>query len=231
MGDMGMSTVFERQRNLLNLAQYQEEVKPENCGRLDIECPFGRQYILRMMIKAPNEQFRIPPSLKWLTSTILRCDAYQKANEVDDTFVYITVRHGMVTSTTDDEWHVDGFSMRVTHKPEQNYVYANRYPLQYLSGGWDFPEDFDPLHHNLHWFFQDRSESRDILNAKAGHLYRFDPYLIHRRPPESQGLMRTFFRISFVPIEIEDDNATLNPILPFKFFGKKDFREGLTRYR
>jgi hypothetical protein len=42
--------------------------------------------------------------------------------------------------------------------------------------------------------------------------------------------MRTFWRVSFVPIEIEDDTCTQNPLLPRKVHGRSDIRNVLVRY-
>jgi len=60
-----------------------------------------------------------------------------------------------------------------------------------------------------------------------------DPYVVHRRPPISNGVVRTFVRISFTPIEIPDVNNTPNPLIPTQHYitdGVKSFREHLLDY-
>jgi len=54
---------------------------------------------------------------------------------------------------------------------------------------------------------------------------RCEPYVIHRRPPNTQGIHRTFVRISFTPIEIMDINNTENPAIQTNYTrdGIKDY--------
>jgi len=133
------------------------------------------------------------------------------------------VRHGEVRSVTDDEWHVDGFSTFITHIPESNYVAVNHTPTEYLVQPIEFPDDFDPLVHNVQWYIQNRA-SLDVRRLKPHTLYCFDPYFIHRRPSIEPGTHRTFVRVSFTPIEIADDANTPNPLLPMRVYE----RDGVT---
>jgi len=187
--------------------------------------------ILRMMVRRPETGFCIPEQLEWLAPAIGLTDQIQRVNNIPSQFVYVTVRSGIVTSTTDDLWHVDGFSMRVPHIPEQNYIWTDKSGTEELNQKIDLPEDFDPLKHNIHQYFQDvaRPENRRTLEEKT--LYGIDPYVIHRRPPLTAGIRRTFFRISYVPIEIEDDTCMINPYMPKRaLYGRKDIRYSLDRY-
>jgi len=190
----------------------------------------NEQYILRMMVRSNVLPLTIPPELKWLESTIHQLDDIQKANSLHNPFIYVTVRHGIVKSTTDDLWHVDGFSLRMPHVPEQNYIYVNVEPTEYLSTCWKMPETFDGMKHNIHWYFQDHAKQEDIRIAKAGTFYLIDPYCVHRRPVLTNGIMRTFVRISFIPIEIEDDTCMRNPLFPEKVYGREDIRNKLVKH-
>lgn len=176
------------------------------------------QYILRMLIKSPetNNEFAIPDELNWIKPTILRLDNLQKFNNLQNPWVYITIRHGVVTTKTDDSWHVDGFSMRFPHVPEQNYIFANHTGTEYADQIVKFPDDFDPLKHNIHDYFSDHGNITNIKKCEDGAIYLIDPYCIHRRPTETKNSIRTFWRLSFLPIEINDNGATDNPLLPKK---------------
>jgi hypothetical protein len=191
------------------------------------------QYILRMMIRSPRTggSYLVPTELQWLTKTIKLTDEIQRRNFPDQPFCYVTVRAGQVRSVTDDLWHVDGFSMRIPHGPEQNYIWSNCYSTEVLDQEFVIPDDFDPFKHNIHQFFQDRADLSKVRHLKEKHLALIDPYIVHRRrntiPP---GTFRVFFRISHVPIEIRDDACTPNPLLPPVVYGQKDFRHSLTRY-
>ena len=55
--------------------------------------------------------------------------------------------------------------------------------------------------------------------------------MVHRRPSNTTGKQRTFVRISFIPIEIEDDTCTRNMLFPEKVYNRKDIREKLINYK
>lgn len=153
-------------------------------------------------------------------------------------FCYLTIRKGPVTSVTDDEWHVDGFSQTVTHLPEQNYIWVDDTPTEYLNGfPIKIPNDFNPNRHNIHKFFQkeinEYNGALPIQYIEPKTLYCMDPYIIHRRPTISNNsLDRTFVRLSFTPIEIEDVNNTPNPLIPTNYTrdGVKVMRDKLKNY-
>lgn len=227
-----MNTVSDRAKFLLshkNAFGFQAE----ECGNAPIPvCPVDEQYILRMMVRSPStETFKIPASLAWLENLILLCDSKQNSMAIQNPFVYITVRHGIVKSTTDDLWHVDGFSMRVPHIPEQNYIFASNNGTEVLEQNVRIPDDFDPMRHNIHHYFQDIADSANIRTLKENTVYLIDPYVIHRRPSVTAGIMRTFVRISFIPIEIEDDTCMVNPLIPrLNRYNRTDIRDVLQRY-
>jgi hypothetical protein len=217
----------------LNLEQYSEINKVDDCGDLELEVPQKRQYILRMLVKRMfDNEYRLPDELAWIKPLIDITDEHQKLIGVRQPFVYVTIRNGIVDSLTDDEWHVDGFSQTITHLPEQNYLWTNIFPTEYVEKAFDFPDDFDGLVYNIHNFFQNRIKERDVITMKEKRVYGFDPYIVHRRPKISNGINRCFIRISYTPIEIEDLNNTQNPLLPtnYKRDGVKEMRNRLVNY-
>lgn len=230
-----MSNLKKRAFKALNVKQYKKTNKPDYLGQFEhIKFPQERQYILRCLIKEPFGEFEIPKELKWLLPIV---DASNKHQEeeigIKQPFCYITVRHGIVSSTTDDEWHVDGFSLNITHLPEQNYNFVTHSPTEYIEGALEMPDDFDGLKHNIQMYFQDNMTNKlKVKKVKPYGLYCLDPYIIHRRPPVVEDKIRTFVRISYTPIEIIDCNNTDNPMLPrdHKRDGVSDYRDNLTRY-
>lgn len=222
--------MFERAKSLLS--HHLPFGKPVvDFGICNVTPPTESQMILRMMVKRPGMEYRIPDFLSWLAPLISRLEGVQRVNNIPTEFVYITVRHGVVSSITDDLWHVDGFSMRTPHRPEQNYIWTDSQPTEVLNQKIILPSDFDPMRHNIHNYFQDVAKDENIETLQARTLYGIDPYVIHRRPQGTQGTWRTFFRISFIPIEIEDDTCMVNPlILKNKAYGRGDIRHRLERY-
>jgi hypothetical protein len=221
----------QRARRNLNLADFASGSHPIHMIDSVAVPPVDRQYILRMMVRSPGSCcLYIPNELDWLRSEIeLLCDLQDDLG-FNNQYVYVTVRHGIVTSSRDAEWHVDGFSMRCPHLPEQDYVCSHSAPTEFLLNNWEIPADFDPFKHNIHRYFQDREDQGERFVGAPHRVYLMDPYCVHHRPLVAAGTMRTFWRVSFVPIEIEDDTCTQNPLLPRKVHGRSDIRNVLVRY-
>lgn len=199
----------------------------------EIDCsPPQDQYILRMLVKAPGTHLEIPPELAWLIPALTRCLDYQTENFGFHPFIYVTSRCGEVRSVTADEWHVDGFSVKIPHTPEQNYFWSDSHPTQILNQRFAIPEDFNGLKHNIAWYFQDNAEERRMKVLDAKKIFVIDPYVVHRRPKLPAGTHRTFFRITCVPIPIQTDTeSTPNPQLPYPKYRVADIRETLSRYQ
>lgn len=222
---------LKRANKNLNLREFSKFCSPVFIGNEHYDVPEKRQYILRMMVRSPESgTFRIPRELDWLAPTIFKLNRIQQNSGLNNRFVYVTVRHGLVESKTDDIWHVDGFSMKVVHKPEQNYIWTNHSPTEYSRQAFQIPEDFDPMKHHLHWYFNERVKQETVARISRGSIWLFDPYFIHRRPKPAFGIPRTFWRVSFVPIEIEDGRCTPNPLMPVKQYAGDDIRHRLVRY-
>ena len=222
----------DRAFKALNLDQYSVINTVDDCGGLELNTPTERQYILRMLIKRMFGEYQLPKELEWVKPLIEVADKNQQTHQIRQPFVYLTIRNGLVNTQTDDEWHVDGFSQTVTHLPEQNYLWSNVHPTEYVEKAFDFPEDFDGLTHNIHKFFQRRITKKDVLKMQPKRVYGFDPYIVHRRPDGTNGIERCFVRLSYTPIEIEDINNTINPLLPTYYTrdGIKEMRNRLVDY-
>lgn len=208
-----MSHIRHRSQDLVSLSKFSSAGIPIIVDKFDIECPHDRQYILRMAIRVDGGDYHIPSELDWLIPIFKSSLNYQKSMGINHPFCYITVRHGEVTSQEDDEWHVDGFSIKVPHTPEQNYIWCNRDATEYAELKVEFPEDFDARVHNVNHYLQNFINDENIGKCEEFVLYCMDPYNVHRRPITATGMNRTFVRISFAPIEINDINNTQNPAL------------------
>lgn len=226
-----MITMRQRARMLLDPSLYgHTQIEPYDVGQCKLTPPRD-QYILRMMLKSPcSGGIVIPEQLLWLKDVIVRSSVLQSQLFVQRPYIYVTVRSGIVRSETDDLWHVDGFSMRKPHCPEQNYIWTSIHPTQVLKQQIPVDKRFDPLVHNLHWYFQDRAIQSNAVTLWPEQLYVIDPYVIHRRPTLPQGTQRTFVRISHVPIEIQSDTNTPNPLFVQPAYNLVDFRNRLVRF-
>jgi hypothetical protein len=227
-----MRSIYQRSRYVLNLDQYGLDSSTDELGKIELDIPNDRQYVLRMLIKKPFTEFLVPDELQWCKPMIDKCYENQLDNGIRQPFVYLTVRSGHVDSINDDVWHVDGFSMNVSHLPEQNYIWADKYPTEIYMGDEYVPSDFNPYKHNIHQLFQDIiGDKKATHTCSEKHIHVFDPYVIHRRNPESNDKYRTFVRVSFCPMEIDDLNNTYNELIPTNY--TRDgvtFRDTLERY-
>ncbi len=228
----GVESIFERAKKNLSLAYFKMPNHPLEVGHLALALPANRCYVLRMMVKSPRWGFSIPAELGWVRPLFDAAYAFQVANFPDHPFAYITTRHGLVTSETDDLLHVDGFSVRKEHGPEQNYTWtgSGAPSTEFLEQGFDIPASFDPLKHNLHWYLQDHARMENLRPGKPGMIYCMDPYVAHKRPTMQEGTQRTFVRVSFVPIEIESNECSRNPAFPAVHYDNVDLRLSLSRY-
>ncbi len=229
--------MIQRTKDDLNLRYYgYVNPKPEYISKVYLSLPKEEQHILRMLISIDCGQTIFLPEEFDCYRRII-CDAYKHQSLIGSSnpFVYLTIRHGIVKSVTDDLWHVDGFSLRIPHRPEQNYVWCDHSPTEFWDENISIPQDFDGKKHNLNYFFQDSigNSTEHIKTIEPQSIYCFDPYVIHRRP-KLEKVQRTFIRVSFTPIPIIDKNNTENPIFGFNFKTERDgivgFRDLLKRY-
>mgnify|MGYP001071343376 CR=1 FL=1 len=210
-----MRHISDRSKFVLGLHGYEHYPLPEYVDKMDLECPFEEQRILRMALRVDGKNFCFTDDTIWAKPMFDKVLNYQRNIVcVEHSFCYLTIRHGKVTSKTDDEWHVDGFSTKITHIPEQNYIWSNTYPTEYVKQSVVFPFDFNPVKHNINHFLQNFVKEENIKSCQNNVIYCLDPYVLHRRPIITEDIVRTFVRISFVPIEINDINNTPNPFIP-----------------
>ena len=184
--------------------------------------PENEIYVLRMMIKPKYGEFFIPDNLKFLTEMIYKTSIIDSST-FDNSWCYLTIRHGLVKSTKDDEFHFDGASTRFQSIPERNYIYCSGdKTTEYVEGSLKFPEDFSMQTHNLHAYAEKQvlDDKREIKQIDDDTVYMIDPFCLHRRPKVDENTKRTFVRISYTDVEIRDVNNTENPLITTNFYGR-----------
>lgn len=158
--------ILNRSHRILNLFEYQDTGLPTILGKLDLQCPFDDQYILRMAICVDGGLIQVPDELEWIRPMLYLALDDQALAGVYHPFIYVTVRHGIVRSQTDDEWHVDGFSTKVPSIPEQNYIWSNKNGTEYVPIRVHFPADFDTRIHNVNHFLQQFVNQDEIMQCE-----------------------------------------------------------------
>jgi len=231
MNDTNYISLADRVNLPVSLLPFSCVCNFDSLGVFDIESSPKDQYILRMCVKHRNGDLKVPQELKWIYPILRAALAHQHNLGVKHPFIYITVRNGCVKSLTDDEWHLDGFSTRVKHKPEQNYIITDCYPTQYVSQNYSIDNNLNPLKHNVNFYLEKQVKKESIKTLNPNELYCIDPFILHKRPYVPDQINRKFLRISFTPIEIDDINNTQNPLMYITY--KKngvDFRNSLKAF-
>ena len=196
-------------------------------GTAELTCPHNTQAVLRMLVRYRDNELQLPEELEWVRPLVEATDRVMADNGLTMPFTYVTIRHNFETDHTDEDWHVDGFSMRVSHIPEQNFLWSNTGGTLFTGSKVLVAPNFNPMKHNINTSVSFIKNSADVSTAPNG-VYSFDPYVFHRAPPY-MGVGRTFVRVSYVPIEIDDVNNTPNPLLPRVVTQKGvEFRNTLT---
>lgn len=225
-----MVNIFDRAKQLTSVDMY-KHADPEPFilkNYYDLEFPSLSQYVLRMLVKTPMSEIQIPRQLRWVQNYVQYCQDAHDEMFPKHCFTYLTVRHGTPIMGTDDQWHVDGFSMKFPHLPEQNFFWCDHTPPEFALSNFSIPSSFDPLKDNIHSFFgKELQKDVPIYQPPAGAISIFDPYLVHRKIKQPR--RRSMIRITFVPILIEDDDNSVNSLIPVQKFNRsgKEYRENL----
>lgn len=225
---MNIST---RSKSKVDVKHFTGHPLPDDLGGLHLIAPQQGQYLLRVCVKHSGGELLIPDFLQWIKPLLNKGLEHQATLGNDHPFVYVTVRVGKVESVTDDHWHLDGFSTRIEHVPEQNYIYTDCYPTEYIKQSVSVPDDLDPTVYNMNTYLDKFVDAANVVQCKPYHVYCVDPYVLHKRPQVPAQVFRTFVRVSFVPIEIDDINNSQNPLLPLTYTKNGvEFRDTLKHY-
>ena len=221
------SPVYSRANRNFDQRQYLYPAPPIFLGPTQIRYPKEPCFILRLPIKIPGTDWRLPVELDWLAKFVEDCASYQQNfDDFLNRYFYLTVRSGPVSSQNDERFHVDGFQGALVprHLPEQNYLWTSTDPTLFAIQPY-FCEDLDPAKHNIHDFFDRHTDRRQVWSGLPGGVYLFDPYHVHARPAVVG--WRTVERLTALTVEIRDDTNTRNPALQMPAYGKPDPRNHL----
>lgn len=202
-------------------------------------CPSPIVNVLRMPIKFPRSDYRIPGELKWLDRTLRYVADYEATiNKLVDTcFVHITVDRAILQAGDSHRfpgWHGDGFQgTRTTPKVpiEHSYILTS-FPTTEFCLQPFFLKHLDEAKHNVFEEFDTQVKDVNIVKALPWHLYLLDPYMVHRTPPITRPTERLFVRITYCFSELQNPHNTLNPLFPGagQYKDRHDIRNFLTQY-
>lgn len=234
---------YREHHELFDLERYQYPRPPIDLGhsRLSLEA-LGLETVnvLRMPIKYPDTEFRLPVEIKPFWTLIERVAEYEAGfNERwAECFVHITVDRRRVKAETTHRYpgfHGDGvqgakFSQKTYTPIEHSYILTSAPPTEFCLQPFFF-QHLNDGRHNIFHEMEVQMRDSNIFGTLPWHLYLLDPYMVHRTPPIVEDVDRIFVRITFAYSELMNPHNTNNPLFKEqKYTERHDIRKFLTLY-
>lgn len=194
-----------------------------------LRTPIKRAGDLNLYI--PQELERFVSLLKHVLETeLIANDDYLNSHG------HITVEHTYIEKNNVQRvpgWHVDGFqgARQHTHSSEHSYLWCSIQPAEFCIQPF-FINHIDSARHSVFAEFERQAQDINVFSGLANHIYLIDPYIVHRSTPMKESNWRTFVRITFSDIELEDPMNTVNKMIPLaqNYESRIDHRDRLYIY-
>jgi hypothetical protein len=235
---------YRQQHEPFDLEHYQYPRAPIDIGhsRLSFEAlgP-ATPNVLRMPIKYPGTDFRLPPEISPFWELIERVAEYEAGfNErIDECFAHFTVDRTIVTREVTHRFlgfHADGvqgakFSQKKYTPIEHSYIVASAPPTEFCLQPFFFGHLSDSRHNIFHEM-EVQARRANIYGTIPWNVYLIDPFMVHRTPPIAQTVERIFIRVTFTYTELENPHNTRTPLFPEQVYPERhDIRKFLTLYQ
>jgi hypothetical protein len=193
--------------------------------------------VLRMPLKFPNTDYRIPKELALIESLIRRVSEYEAFINPNhkDYFCHITYDFSIVKKNMFHRFpgfHGDGIQgTKITPKvnAEHSYILTTNPGTEFCLQPF-FLKHLDEAKHNYFLEFDKQARENNIYRSLSNHLYLIDPYMVHRTPKIDADISRLFIRITFAATELQHPKNTINPLFSGQQYEKRiDIRSNLTR--
>ena len=226
-----------------NLERYQYPRPSIDLGHCQFSMEgLGQQTVnvLRMPIKYPNTEYRLPKEIKPFWDLIQRISEYEASFNKDHNkcFVHLTTDRGTVKAKTTHRYpgfHGDGvqgtkFSQKQYTPIEHSYIVTSEPPTEFCIQPFFF-QHLNDARHNLFQEMEVQVRENNIYGTLPWHIYLIDPYMVHRTPPIKEDVDRIFVRITFAYTELMNPHNTQNPLFKKqKYPERHDIRKFLTLY-
>jgi hypothetical protein len=192
--------------------------------------------VLRMPLKFPGTNYRVPQDLKPLYEMIKRAAEYETwiNPDHDKAFCHITVDHSTVPAGQYHRYpgfHGDGVQgTKITPKinVEHSYILTNNPCTEFCLQPF-FLQHLDEAKHNFFLEMDRQAKDVNIYRTLPFHMYLIDPYMVHRSPKMVQDTTRIFIRITYTFSELQHPKNTVNPLFNGQDYAKRvDIRQNLT---
>lgn len=192
--------------------------------------------VLRMPLKFPKTNYRLPQELYSLASLIKRVADYESFinPDHDACFCHITFDKSVIEGGQYHRFpgfHGDGIQgTKLTPKinVEHSYILCTTPPTEFCLQPF-FLKHLDESKHNYFLEFDKQAREDNVYKSLPNHLYLIDPYMVHRTPYLEKTVERIFVRITYAFTELQHPKNTLNPLFEGQAYDKRiDVREYLT---
>lgn len=220
-----------------DLEQYLYPRPPIDMGLVEDEefaCDFN---VLRMPLKFPGTEYRIPDELIGMMPLLARVAEYEAFINArhNDCFCHITFDRSVVPAGQFHRYpgfHGDGVQgTKITPKAliEHSYIFVTDPPTEFCLQPF-FMTHLDEAKHNFFKEFDKQARECNVYGALPNHLYLIDPYMVHRTPKIVVPVNRVFGRITYAFTELQHPKNTINPMFQGQEYEKRiDIRERLVR--
>lgn len=210
---------------------------PIDMGLVEKEDYLCDSNFLRMPLKFPGTEYRIPKEASGLAPLIARAAEYESFINPDhnECFCHITFDSSDVEVGQYHRfpgWHGDGVQgSKITPKiiAEHSYILTTSPPTEFCLQPF-FLKHLDEAKHNFFLELEKQAHACNVYGSLADHLYLIDPYMVHRTPRIDKSIHRVFVRITYAFTELQHPKNTVNPMFSGQQYEKRiDVRERLTR--
>lgn len=190
---------------------------PVEAGVVKIESPEKEIRVLRCPIKTPGSQeLFVPSELDCFVPLVLQVGELAAAHYKGflGSHVHLTIEKTWLEPGQYQRvpgWHVDGLQgVRIApHGTEHSWIWGDALPAQYCPQPF-FLNHLDSVRHNMFDEMYKQAREENVLERFSNRVYLIDPYVVHRAQLAKVGCWRTFARITFSDIELEDPANTIN---------------------
>lgn len=217
--------------------QYLYPRPPIDMGLMEYEAMMPIN-VLRMPLKFPNTDYRIPKELALVEALIKRVAEYEAFINPNhkDYFCHITYDFSSVGK---DHYHrfpgfhgdgIQGTKLTPKVNAEHSYILTTNPPTEFCLQPF-FLTHLDEAKHNFFLEFDKQAREDNVYKTLPNHLYLIDPYMVHRTPKINEDVNRLFLRITFAATELQHPKNTVNPLFMGQQYEKRiDIRSNLTRH-
>lgn len=219
-----------------NLSNFLSPRLPIDMGKMDVSSMVNNGInVLRMPLKFPGTNYRIPKQLEAVFPLIKRVAEYESFinKKHDKCFCHITFDASVVQT---DEYHrfpgfhgdgIQGTKLTPKVTIEHSYILATSPPTEFCLQPF-FLKHLDESKHNYFLEFDRQARESNIYKTLPDHLYLIDPYMVHRTPKINKAVHRLFVRITYAFTELQHPKNTVNPLFEGQQYEKRvDIRENL----